>query len=277
MVRPNVINGAVRPVFFLTLVVSSISFGLGVAGCGSQGPGKPTLARLELLVSNGKLADAEELCRKALQDRPNDAETRGALAMVLCLRGDAALAEAGYFSIEGIKADGTREPITSPKYAAARKFFESAAAEAREALTQTPRNGRIRGTLGLALYRTGQTETAVDELKLALKDEADSAEINNTLGLISYEAGRNDEALSYYQAALALDNTMPEVCYNLAVLYQGEFAKLGRSELRDAAVRYYQLYSRFSKGARDAEVERAVRELEGRGKAEGAPAAGRQG
>jgi Flp pilus assembly protein TadD len=255
------------------LALALTGIGFAAAGCGGQRVKKPTLARLEHLITTGKLTEAEELCRQAMKSDPNDYEARGSLAHVLCLEGDAALAEAGFF-VRAERGKKDKEPIGSPKYAAARKLFESALAEARQASGQNPKNARIHGTLGLALYRTGEARQAVEELKAALKDDPNSAEINNTLGLICYEAGKTGEALSYYQTALALDNTMPEVCYNLAVLYDDEFARTGRAEARGAALRYYQLFRQYSRGTRDADVQKAIGELEGKGAPGGGAKAG---
>jgi len=241
-----------------------VILGPAVAGCGAAQPKKPSLAGLDGLITERKLAEAEELCRRIVQADPGDSEARGSLARVLCLRGDAALAELGFLE------RGRKEPATAPRYAAARKLFEAAVVEGRAALAASPGNGRVRGTLGLALYRTGQREQAVEELKSALKAEPQSAEINNTLGLICYETGRLDEALGYYRAALALQGDLPEACYNLAVLYEEDFGSTGKAASRDEAIRYYGLYRRYRRGDKDGRVEKAIRELEAK-----APAGGR--
>jgi len=233
-----------------------VVLGPTVAGCGAAQPKAPSLGGLEGLISQRKLAEAEEVCRKVVQADPEDSGARGSLARVLCLRGDAALVELGFLE------RGRKEPATAPRFAAARKFFESAVVEARTALRRSPGDGRIRGTLGLALYRTGERELAVEELKAALKDEPKSAEINNTLGLICYETGKLDQALGYYQAALALQSDLPEACYNLAALYEEDYASTGKATSRNEAIRYYGLYRRYSKGAKDEQVEKAIKDLE---------------
>jgi Flp pilus assembly protein TadD len=248
-----------------------------VDGCGRNSSVKVSRSQLERLISAGKLSEAEGVCRKVLQDNPEDHETRGSLANILCLQGDALLAEKGFFDRPtGVKVD--KEPITAPKYAAARKMFESAETEARQALRKDSNNGRIRGTLGFALHRSGRSNQAIEELRSALnelKGQPGAAEVNNTLGLVYYESGKTAEALGCYQAALALDNAMPEVYRNLAVLYDEE-VRFGRPESKDAAIRYYQLYREYSKGTKDAEVEKAIKELEGRGAAKSAPTAERR-
>jgi len=271
MVNARVNNIVARPMLVMAWgFMASCSM---LAGCGSSGPDKPTLTSLDHLISNGRLAEAEEMLRKTLKDDAGDYEARAALAKVLCLEGDAELAKLGFFDRSAAGRNG-RGTITDPRYEPARKLYESALAEAREALKKDPKNARIRGTLGLALHRTGDSKGAVDELKAALKDDPESAEVNNTLGLIAYEEGRTGEALSYYQTALALDNTMPETCYNLGVLYQDEFARNGRKDARDTAVRYFELYLRYNRGARDAEIEKTIKELEGQDRSGGAGASG---
>ncbi|GEM_PF-3266845 len=272
MMRRKNKHCALEPVVVKALVLMLSVAVVTMSGCGQDTP-EPTQSNLAHLMDTGRLADAEAMCRSVLSKNPEDAEARGSLAKVLCLQGDELLGKAGFFART---SGGHREPITAPKYAEARKLFESALAEATEALRKEPNNGRIRGTLGLALYRTGKTKEAVDELKAALKDLKDdlrAAEVQNTLGVISYDEGKSGEALSYYQAALSLDNTMPEVCYNLAVLYHDEYARLGRAEAREAALRYYQLFRQYSKGARDEQIEKAIGELEDRGRADGKPEA----
>lgn len=261
-------SSALEPAAFSVLVLALGTAMFAASGCG-QGTPEATPSRLAHLMATGQLTEAEALCRSVLKKTPDDAEARGSLAKVMCLQGDELLAKAGFFARSAAEK---REPITAPRYAEARKLFDAALTEAREALRKEPNNGRIRGTLGLALYRTGQSKEAVGELKAALtdlKEDLRAAEVHNTLGLICYDEGKTGEALSYYQAALSLDNTMPEVCYNLAVLYHDEFARLGKAEAREAAVRYYQLFRQYSRGARDEQIEKAIGELEGRGRADG--------
>lgn len=229
---------------------------LGLAGCGSAPEKSTKTSDVDRLVSEGRLAEAEAACRKVVQANPEDPLAHGLLAKVLCLRGDAALRDAGFF------AKGNREPATGPRFVKAQPLFQDAITEARAALKRDAKLGSVRGTLGLALYRAGQAQKAEEELKAALQDAPDSPEINNTLGLIAYAAGRRDEALTYYESALISNRDMPEANYNLGVLYQEKFEKSGREADRKLALKFFENCRRYTKGGSDAQVEEAVKKLE---------------
>lgn len=259
-----------RPLRLWSLAVLGCALSALAVGCGLGGkPQRSATAQFEELVSQGKLAEAESLCRKTVQSNPNDWEARGKLVRVLCLQGEASLQEAGFFD----KPAG--EAAEAQKYSKARTLFGSAIAEAQTVLKDHPNLASVRATLGLALYRLGQTKQAVEELKRAISDNGELPEAYNTLGLIHYEAGRTDEALACYQSALALQSDLPDTSYNVAVLYRGKSKQPGGTVAdRDAAIRYYQLYLRSGRKEYSAQAKAALAELEAPSDRGGKEAAG---
>lgn len=244
--------------FAKPLLLAAILVAWMPAGCGLGGKKQPSAtANFEELIAQGKLSEAEALCRNAVQSNPRDNEARAKLARALCLQGEASLRNAGFFD----------RPVTdsasAPKYAKAQQFFGAAVAEAQALLADEPGLANVRCTLALALYRLGQPALAIEELQRAIADDESLAEAHNTLGMIYYETGRKDEALACYQSALALRNDLPDATYNIAVLYRGEYQKHRRATDRDAAIKYYRLYLSSGQQEYSAQAKTGLAELEG--------------
>lgn len=265
-------------------------------GCGSSEKQAAPGANLDKLIRDGKLAEAERVCRALVKKNDSDAVARGTLARVLCLRGDAVLAEIGFFDLDPEKAKKAKE---DPHFEEALGFFQAAAAEARLVFKKLPEKkwpqfAEVRATLGLALHRLGRSEEAVRELKRAVAENRYEAGAHNTLGLIYHESGRKDLALVHFQAALAANPGLAEAAYNLAVYYEDDLTDLAEAEqqaremktpppkdlagrkagARKAAIRYYRHFLKESGGRRVEEVRARVRKLEKlEGRASAGPAA----
>lgn len=258
-----------------------------IFGCGGEEE-KPVSpgAKLDNLLKTGKLDEAERFLRELVKKEDSKREGdrtqlhRGNLAQVLCLRGAAALNEAGFFDPDPKKAKKAKEHRS---YAEALGFFKSAVSEARLVFKKLPPEkhrlfAEVRGTLGLALYRLGRLKEAIRELERAVADDTNLAAAHNTLGTIYHETGERKTALAYFKAALLADSGLSEAAYNLGIYYQDEVEALAKVEAdarragskppkdsakrkasaRKDAVKYYELYVRNAIG--DAQKRQEVRE-----------------
>jgi tetratricopeptide (TPR) repeat protein len=262
-----------------------------LVGCGAQQSKPPSPGeKLDKLLREGKLAEAEKYCRGLVRKSDNKQvhTHRGNLAHVLCLRGEEALAESGFFDpdpAKAVKAKGTR------KYREAHAFFKSATSEARQVFTRLPTKkwsafAKVRATLGLALYRQGLVEEALVELKRALADDDRLGSAHNTLGLIYHEQGNEAAAVANFKAALKAQPGLGEAAYNLGVYFEDELSEMTKLEsdalkaggrppkgtrerkaaAREEAIKYYKWFLKGRTGdqQRKKTVRRRIDRLKGK-------------
>ncbi len=261
-------------------------------GCGNNvKPDSPGM-KLDRLLSKGKLDEAEKFCREFVGKKDSDVLVhRGNLAHVLCLRGEAKLDAVGFFDPNPVKAKAAKGKAG---YLDALALFRDATSECRAVFRELKGEreqqafAKVRGTLGLALYRQGKTTEAINELKRAVADDPRLAAAHNTLGLIFHELGKSDAAEANFKAALQADPGLAEAAYNLGVYFEDELEELTRIETeareagsrppkgtatrkvtaRSEAVKYYKrfLRERTGKGGWKEEVRKRVEQLQGPGK-----------
>ena len=256
-------------------------------GCGKRVERESPGAKLDRLLSANRLDEAEKFCRELVKKRDSDVLIhRGNLARVLCLRGEARLEALGFFDPDPVKA---RAAKGKTGYLDALARFRDAASECRAVLRELRSEreqqafAKVRGTLGLALYRQGKTREAISELKRAVADDPKLAAAHNTLGLIFHELGKSEAAVANFKAALQADPGLAEAAYNLGVYFEDEVAELARIETeareagsrppkgtaskkvtaRNQAVKYYRRFLReqAGKGRRKQEVRRRIQKL----------------
>lgn len=91
---------------------------------------------------------------------------------------------------------------------------------------------------GRRLIEHGQYEAAVERLKTATTLLSTNAQAWNYLGLANHQAGHVDEAVEAYKKALALDQNLVEVRYNLGCLWLEQ----NRPDLAKAELTAYTLH-----------------------------------
>jgi tetratricopeptide (TPR) repeat protein len=261
------------------------AFFLPLCGCGkSARPASPD-RKLKSLLREGKLVEAEKFCRDLVRKKDSQVSVhRGNLAHILCLRGEAVLVKIGFF--DPAKA---KEARASEDYAVAAAFFRDAASQCQRVFKDEPEKdweafAKVRGTLGLALYRQERVKEAIVELKRAVADDPRLGAAHNTLGLIYHELGKGEAALANFKAALQAEPGLSEAAYNLGLYYQEELEELTKVEAqaREAgsrppkgtllrkraaareALRYYRrfLIDRPGNRGQGEEVRRRVEQLE---------------
>jgi tetratricopeptide (TPR) repeat protein len=275
--------------------LSAFTVAIGAAfllacGCGQAPQTVSTQEKFKELLRGGRLADAEELCRKLVARGGEEVLVhRGNLAAVLCRRGEAKLEQAGFFDADESRSAASRK---QPEWSQAMAFFAGAVSQCRGVLgklgddpRKTAAYAKVRGTLGLALYRQGRVKEAMNELERAVAEDPRLAAAHNTLGMIFHELGKGEAAAANFKAALQADPGLAEAAYNLGLYYQEELEELGRIEARARqagarpprgtenrkrtarrqAIRYYRqfLRERGGKRGRWGEVQRRLRSLQG--------------
>lgn len=100
----------------------------------------------------------------------------------------------------------------------------------RAILKTEPRNTEALYLLGLAAYRKGQTEAAIEYVSKALSFRPEWAEAHYNLGNLLRERGKLDTAIERYRKAIALQPDFVEAHYNLggALRERGRFEEARR-------------------------------------------------
>ncbi len=157
---------------------------LGKVGTVGVRPADPILEQLESLRTGerarlesgkraynaGRLAEAAEEFRRALEARPESVEARINLAATLAGQGDR----------------------------------EGAIARLREAVELAPANATARFNLGLLLAAGGSSREAIDHLAAAVAARPQDAEAHRELARLLRDAGRYEEALKEYAKAVEI-------------------------------------------------------------------------
>jgi tetratricopeptide (TPR) repeat protein len=177
----------------------------------------------------GDMAQAERLCRQALEDGPGDAELFQVLGAALLGKGKAGEAAAAFEQAVRLRPDSADAQLGLGQALAASSRREEAALHYREALRLRPGHPDATAALGLALAEMGRPKEALPFLHEAARLRPDSATAHHNLGVALAQAGRPQEAVGALEGALRLKPDYPEACYNLGNVLR----ELGR---RDEAI-----------------------------------------
>jgi predicted O-linked N-acetylglucosamine transferase (SPINDLY family) len=136
----------------------------------------------ELLLSTGRVQQAVDRCKSAVDVEPNRADLRAAYAMALQHRGDFDLAEAEY----------------------------------RQAMRLDPSSAAVRNNLGYLLVLRKQLPQAILELKQAVALHPEFPQAHHNLALAHTGLGQLDDALASYRTALDQEPRFPEAWESLS-------------------------------------------------------------
>ncbi len=140
------------------------------------------------LLQKGRSAEAEAVCRKALEMEPNQAKTRATLGIALDLEG---------------------RP-------------EEAIKELRASMALQPGIPETYENLGKALMETGRVADAVESFQTALRLNPVGFKTLNNLGAAYAREGRLDSAIACFRRSLAIRNDFAEAHYNLGNALHGK-------------------------------------------------------
>ncbi len=165
----------------------------------------------------GRLIEAEEAYRRALEVHPHHAETVHLLGLVMYRLNRVPEA------LEYLHAAVERDPssalywfnlgVVSQK---ASQSFDAATAY-RKAITLNPRYQEAYGNLGNVLRDTGDLAGALSAYHQALKLNPSHADTHNNLGVVKREQGHTQEAVACYRRALELKPEHVEALNNLGL------------------------------------------------------------
>jgi protein O-GlcNAc transferase len=203
--------------------------GAGVMGHSGNNAGvaiDQTLGQAFQLHQAGRLAEAEELYRQVLAERPQHPEVLHLLGLVAHKTGRIELA-----------ADLIRRSIAlTPQIAdfhvnlgivlASQRRFEEAIAAYRQALALKPESVQANYNLGLALKELGRLDESLAAFRAAVDRKPGLADAHHRIGLILLEMGKGEEAVTPCRQAVAANPNLAEAYNTLGNVLN----MLGRSE-----------------------------------------------
>lgn len=182
--------------------------------------------------SYGYFAEAEDLCRACLQEKPDDANLRVMLAETLRVQGDALGAAA---ILDEVMAANPGQPIGMQARALIHEEageFPKAVTLLQEAYRLSPKQRRSLGyLLSVALDRAGRLDEArrvlaevrmlqdVEVIGDAVIGQPDNLSLRVRLAQAYLDGGRADDGLSHLRAVLARDATHAEAHAALAAYF----------------------------------------------------------
>jgi tetratricopeptide (TPR) repeat protein len=174
----------------------------------------------------GEPAQAERLCRQALESRPGDADLLQVLGAALLAQGKAAEAAAAGEQAVRLRPDSADAHFGLGQALAALGRREKAVGPYREALRLRPDHPDATAALGLALAETGRPAEALPHLRETARLRPDSPTALHNLGVALAQVGRHAEAVRGLEEALRLKPDYVEALFNLGTTLK----ELGRHD-----------------------------------------------
>jgi tetratricopeptide (TPR) repeat protein len=211
--------------------------GRGQVSSRTSGSVKELLRLADRIRTEARLAEAEALCRQALEAEPNLAEAENLLGIVVHQKGD--LGEA----ITHVRRAAQLQPNIAIFHANLAEMERLsgrpalAAEEARRALAIEPNLPAALSNLGVALYELKQYEEAASAHRRAIIANPGFAEAHSNLGNALYGLKRFEEAVAAYRQAITLRPDFIDAWANLGTtLHHAGALEEGAVALRRAIV-----------------------------------------
>ncbi len=167
-----------------------------------------TLGRL--LCQADKLDEAEDVLRKAMEQRPGHAETHYQLGTVLLSRSTPRAAEERFRRCIELDSKHAGARMQLGVILGQRGQLEQAVRWLSEAIKLDPAHARAHYNLGVALRHLGQVDRAMGSLRRSLELDPEFAKTHFNLGQLLVDQGKSAQAAEHFRKALALQPDYPE-------------------------------------------------------------------
>ena len=171
------------------------------------------------LLQTGEAQRAEQLLRRSLAMRPNQADARVNLAGILVARGDTKEAVEMLEASLAIFPDDAAalDLLGSAKFEAG--DFAPAEAVYRRGLALAPDSATLHENLGALLAASGRFDAAIEELEQARELGANSARLHTNLGSLYMQSGMSANGLLAFRRAVRADPADYGANLNLVMYY----------------------------------------------------------
>ncbi len=169
------------------------------------------------LADHGKMTDAIEQYKQALQINPYYAEGQNNWGNALADQGKLADAIEHYERALQIDPDYAEGHNNLGLALAGQGKLDEAIGQYERALQIKPDNAEARNNLGLALARQGKVTEAIEQYERVLQINPDLAEARVNWGLALAGQGKLDEAVEQYERALQINPDYAQAHYELGI------------------------------------------------------------
>jgi tetratricopeptide (TPR) repeat protein len=176
-----------------------------------------------VFLDEGNLDEAAGYFQRAIKAEPGSAEAHNDLGILFVAQGKAAEAEKNYQKAIELNPDFAQACNNLAILLASQGRFAEAVQYYQRTLEIDPDYAEAHDNFGILLARQGRLAEAMWHFQKALEIRGGSAEANNDLGLLLVSLGQASEAVKHYQKALELKPDYAEAHYNLGII----LAKLG--------------------------------------------------
>ncbi|WP_233345547.1 tetratricopeptide repeat protein [Burkholderia cepacia] len=187
----------------------------------------------KVLEALGRLDEAEQAFGQALLIEPQSADVLTDLGNLLRVLGRQAEAELAYRLAITVRADSVLAHANLGAILVDMQRLPEAEAASRQALVLCPDHPEAHYNLGVALQNLDRLPEAEAAYRDAIRCRPGLPQPHNNLGCVLRAQGRHDEAMAVFAEALSLAPDMAEVHYNLGTT----FAHAGRHDDAERAYR----------------------------------------
>ncbi|WP_369324322.1 tetratricopeptide repeat protein [Burkholderia cepacia] len=187
----------------------------------------------KVLEALGRLDEAEQAFGQALLIEPQSADVLTDLGNLLRVLGRQAEAELAYRLVIAVRADSVLAHANLGAILVDMQRLPEAEAASRQALVLCPDHPEAHYNLGVALQNLDRLPEAEAAYRDAIRCRPGLPQPHNNLGCVLRAQGRHDEAMAVFAEALSLAPDMAEVHYNLGTT----FAHAGRHDDAERAYR----------------------------------------
>ncbi|MDN7915827.1 tetratricopeptide repeat-containing glycosyltransferase family protein [Burkholderia cepacia] len=187
----------------------------------------------KVLEALGRLDEAEQAFGQALLIEPQSADVLTDLGNLLRVLGRQAEAELAYRLAITVRTDSVLAHANLGAILVDMQRLPEAEAASRQALVLCPDHPEAHYNLGVALQNLDRLPEAEAAYRDAIRCRPDLPQPHNNLGCVLRAQGRHDEAMAVFAEALSLAPDMAEVHYNLGTT----FAHAGRHDDAERAYR----------------------------------------
>jgi protein O-mannosyl-transferase len=205
------------------------------------------------LAGLGQVDEAIGHYRKAVESNPKHVEARNNLGLALAGRGQVDEAIVHYRKALEINPDSPESHCNLGMALAGRKQFDEAIRHYRRALEISPDYAEAHNNLGEALAGRNQFDEAIAHYRKALESKPDYAAAHNNLGLALGSRGQIDEAIAHFRRALEIKTDSIEAHFNLGLA-------LAACKRVDEALEHYQKALELASSRNDKAQVEAIRE-----------------
>lgn len=181
------------------------------------------------LFGQGKLDEAESICRQIIESRPKTADAHNILGVILHRKGQQE--DAVKYVRNAVKLNKTAPNYFSNlgEIERVRGNLDGAVVALKQAVKLDDKSSQAWNNLGIVYYDRRNFPKAVESYRKAIEVQDNYAEAHNNLGNALRAMRKPDEAINEYECAIEIRENYPEAYNNMGTVFR-DTARLEQAE-----------------------------------------------